>query len=123
MDPQSQPAGQATNGFTLQERRIIGGLTALLFLRMMGFNLVLPVLTPYAKSLSGSTPLLVGMSVGIYGLTQTLLQIPFGTWSDRWGRKQVLTVGLVLFVVGSIICALATSAASPSNGGRPARVR
>jgi MFS family permease len=50
------------------------------------------------------------MSIGIYGLAQTLFQVPFGIWSDRWGRKPVLTVALAVFVVGSVICAQATSA-------------
>jgi MFS family permease len=97
-------------GFTPQESRVVSGLTALLTLRMLGFYLVLPVLTPYVKTLAGSTAMLVGMSVGIYGLTQTLFQVPFGALSDRWGRRQVLTVGLVLFAAGSAICALADNA-------------
>ncbi len=96
--------------FTPAERQVVGGLTALLTLRMLGFYLVLPILTPYVRGLAGSTPLLVGLSVGIYGLTQTLFQVPFGTWSDRWGRKPVLTIGLLLFAVGSVVCAVATNA-------------
>jgi len=101
-------AGRLPPGrFTPLERRVVGGLTALFALRMMGMYLVLPVFAPYAASLPGSTPLLVGMSVGAYGLTQTLLQVPFGAWSDRWGRRPVLTLGLSLFGLGSIVCALA----------------
>ncbi len=96
--------------FTPGEREVVGGLTALLTLRMLGFYLVLPVLTPYVKGLAGSTSLLVGLSVGVYGLTQTVFQVPFGTWSDRWGRKPVLTVGLLLFALGSVVCAQADSA-------------
>jgi MFS family permease len=96
--------------FNPQERRVIGGLTALFGLRMLGFYLVLPVLSTYAESLPGSTPMLVGLSVGVYGFTQFLFQVPFGAWSDRWGRKPVLTVGLLLFAGGSMICALANTA-------------
>ncbi len=107
------PSGQrvilrgTSAAFTPEERRGVAGLTGLLTLRMLGFYLVLPVLTPYAQSLSGSTPLLVGLSVGIYGLSQTLFQIPFGALSDRWGRKPVLTLGLALFAAGSAVCAIA----------------
>jgi MFS family permease len=96
--------------FTPPEKQVVGGVTALFTLRMLGFYLVLPVLSTYAESLAGSTAMLVGLSVGIYGFTQFLLQVPFGAWSDRWGRKPVLTVGLLLFAAGSIICALATTA-------------
>ena len=88
----------------------MGALTTLLTLRMLGFYLVLPILTPHVRRLPGSTAMLVGLSVGIYGLTQTLFQVPFGLWSDRWGRKQVLTLGLLLFAVGSVVCALADRA-------------
>jgi MFS family permease len=98
-------------GFTPRERQVVGGLTALLTLRMLGFYLVLPILTPYVRDLAGSTPILVGLSVGIYGLTQTVFQVPFGTWSDRWGRKPVLTLGLLLFALGSVLCAVAHTAA------------
>ncbi len=97
-------------GFTPREKQVVFGITALLTLRMLGFYLVLPILTPYVRDLAGSTPLLVGLSVGVYGLTQTVFQVPFGTWSDRWGRKPVLTLGLLLFAVGSVICAVAHSA-------------
>jgi len=106
MEPQSPPA----SAFTPSERTVVGGVTALFTLRMLGFYLVLPVLSTYAESLPGSTPILVGLSVGIYGFTQCLFQVPFGAWSDRWGRKPVLTLGLLLFAVGSVICAVADTA-------------
>jgi MFS family permease len=103
-------ASKKETTFNSQERKVVGGLTALFSLRMLGFFLVLPVLSTYAESLSGSTPVLVGLSVGIYGFTQVIFQVPFGAWSDRWGRKPVLTVGLVLFAAGSATCAMAETA-------------
>src|SRR6185436_17724005 len=89
------------------ERRAVGGISAVFLLRMLGFYLVLPVLSTHAKSLPGSTALLTGMSVGVYGLTQFLFQVPFGHLSDRWGRKPLLTAGLLFFSLGSVICAMA----------------
>jgi len=102
--------GPGATAFTPLERTVVGGVTALFTLRMLGFYLVLPVLSTYAESLPGSTPILVGLSVGIYGFTQCLFQVPFGAWSDRWGRKPVLTLGLVLFALGSVMCAMANTA-------------
>jgi len=115
MDPSKGPAQavkvpDSAPGFTPFERRVVGGLTGLFGLRMLGFYLVLPVFAPYAASLPGSTPLLVGLAMGSYGLTQTLFQVPFGAWSDRWGRRPVLTLGLALFAVGSVVCATASTA-------------
>jgi len=92
------------------ERRAVGGISAVFLLRMLGFYLVLPVLSTHAKSLPGSTALLTGMSVGVYGLTQFLFQVPFGHLSDRWGRKPLLTAGLLFFSLGSVICAMAGTA-------------
>jgi len=79
-------------------------------LRMLGLFLVLPVLALYADGLPGSTPLLIGLAVGIYGLTQALLQIPAGALSDRIGRRPVIIVGLLLFAAGSVLAALADTA-------------
>ncbi len=81
-------------------------LSAILSLRFLGLFLVLPVLSIYAMGMEGATPLLVGVIVGGYALTQALLQVPFGTMSDRIGRKLTLLIGLVIFLIGSVICAL-----------------
>lgn len=89
------------------ERRAISGLAGLYASRMLGLFMVLPVLALYADTLAGSTPLLIGVALGVYGLTQALLQIPFGLWSDRIGRKPVIAIGLVLFALGSVVAAFA----------------
>ncbi|WP_069384927.1 MFS transporter [Halomonas caseinilytica] len=91
------------------ERRAIAGLAGLYASRMLGLFMVLPVLALHAEDLSGATPLLVGLALGIYGLTQAALQIPFGLVSDRIGRKPVIACGLLLFMVGSVVAAQADS--------------
>ena len=63
----------------------------------------------YAENLADITPFLIGVAIGIYGLTQAIFQIPFGIWSDRIGRKPVIIFGLLLFALGSVVAALATS--------------
>lgn len=83
-------------------------LSAILSLRFFGLFLVLPVLSVYALDLEGATPFLVGVIVGGYALTQAIFQVPFGTMSDRIGRKPTLLLGLVIFLIGSIICAVST---------------
>ncbi len=83
-------------------------LSAILSLRFLGLFLVLPVLSIYAMEMEGATPLLVGVIVGGYALTQALFQVPFGTISDKIGRKPTLFVGLLIFMVGSIIAAMST---------------
>ncbi len=83
------------------------GAGAIMATRMLGLFMVYPLLVPYARSLPGSGAFLAGASLGVYGLTQGLLQIPLGALSDRWGRRRVLALGLVLLVIGSLIAALA----------------
>lgn len=83
-------------------------LSAILSLRFFGLFLVLPVLSAYAITLEGATPFLIGVIVGGYALTQAIFQVPFGTMSDKIGRKPTILVGLVIFLVGSIICAVST---------------
>ncbi|MDF1874120.1 MFS transporter [Sulfurimonas sp. SAG-AH-194-I05] len=83
-------------------------LSSIIFLRFLGLFLVLPVLSVYALDLDGATPLLVGVVVGGYALTQAIFQIPFGTISDKIGRKPTILFGLIIFFIGSIICAYST---------------
>jgi MFS family permease len=93
---------------TPAEQRATFALATVYGFRMLGLFLVLPVFALYAEHLAGSTPLLVGLAIGAYGLTQALLQIPFGMASDQIGRKPVIVAGLLLFAVGSALAALAT---------------
>ena len=86
----------------------IWSLSAILSLRFLGLFLVLPVLSLYAMEMENATSLLVGVIVGGYALTQAIFQVPFGTMSDKIGRKPTLVFGLLIFLVGSIICALST---------------
>lgn len=80
-------------------------LSSILFLRFLGLFLVLPILSVYALELEGATPFLVGVIVGGYALTQAIFQVPFGTMSDKIGRKPTILFGLLVFLVGSLICA------------------
>lgn len=84
-------------------------IAAIFSFRMLGLFLLIPVFTIYAQKLQGATPALIGIALGIYGLSQGLLQIPFGMFSDKWGRKPVLTLGLLLFATGSLLGAFADS--------------
>lgn len=90
------------------EQRATFALATVYGFRMLGLFLVLPVFALYAEHLAGATPLLVGLAIGAYGLTQALLQIPFGMVSDRIGRKPVIVAGLIMFAIGSALAALAT---------------
>ena len=83
-------------------------LSAIIALRFFGLFLVLPVISVYAINLEGATTTLVGIVIGGYALTQMLFQIPFGVISDKLGRKGTIIMGLLLFAIGSIICALST---------------
>ena len=92
---------------TPTERRASFALAGLFAARMLGLFLLLPVFSVAALGLAGGDdPARVGLALGMYGLTQACMQIPFGLASDRWGRRPVVLIGLLLFVVGSVICAL-----------------
>jgi len=87
------------------ERKSLFGLASLYAFRMIGLFMLLPVLSLYADQYSGSTIILVGFALGIYGLTQGLFQIPLGFLSDRFGRKPIIFIGMLIFFLGSIIAA------------------
>jgi MFS family permease len=91
------------------ERRIVAALAGIYATRMLGLFLLLPVLAIYATQLPDASPRLIGLAMGAYGLTQALLQIPFGRWSDRYGRRPVIAAGLLLFLIGSVVGAFANT--------------
>ncbi len=92
------------------ERRSSISLALIFALRMLGLFLVLPVFALEARKYpGGDDPALVGLAMGIYGLTQAVLQLPLGLASDRFGRKRVIVAGLVVFAAGSLLAALADS--------------
>lgn len=97
---------------TRGELRTSLALAGMFFMRMMGLFMVLPVLALYAEKLAGATPLLIGCALGIYGLTQASLQIPFGRWSDRIGRKPVISIGLAVFALGGLVAAASSHIAA-----------
>lgn len=82
-------------------------LSSVVGLRMFGLFLIMPVFSAYALHLPGATPLLVGLAIGIYGFAQAALQIPVGLLSDRIGRHITITLGLLVFVIGSVVAACA----------------
>ena len=93
---------------TPTERRATASLAGIFGLRMLGMFIVLPVLALYAETLPGGRDhTMVGLALGAYGLTQAVLQVPFGWASDRWGRKPIIVVGLVIFALGSFVAAWA----------------
>ena len=95
---------------TPQERRSSVSLALIFALRMLGLFLVLPVFALEARKYpGGDDPALVGLAMGIYGLTQAVLQLPLGMASDRFGRKRVIVLGLLVFAGGSLLAALADS--------------
>ena len=89
-----------------QEIRAAVAIAALFLVRMLGLFMILPVLPLIGEELRNSTPFLVGLALGIYGLSQAVLQIPFGMASDYFSRKSVITFGLILFIFGSLIAAV-----------------
>lgn len=100
----SRGAASAMDG---RERRAAFSLAGIFSLRMLGLFMIYPVFAVWARGLPGATATTIGLALGVYGLTQALLQIPFGFLSDRIGRKRIIAAGLVLFAFGSVVAALA----------------
>lgn len=91
---------------TPTELRATVALASIYGLRMLGMFLILPIFAVYAEQLEGSNHTLIGLALGAYGLMQVLLQLPFGMASDKYGRKKLIYIGLVLFALGSVVAAL-----------------
>jgi len=91
------------------ETRATLSIASLFSLRMLGLFMILPIFTPLAQSLSGATPFLIGVALGIYGLTQACFQFPFGTLSDRFPRKTIISIGFIIFTLGSFLAAFSHS--------------
>lgn len=98
---------QIDTPMTRTELRASISLAGIYMLRMLGLFMILPVFSIYARQLHGATPTLIGLAISAYGLTQALLGIPFGLWSDRAGRKPVIAIGMLIFAAGSVVAALA----------------
>ncbi len=95
---------------TRLEIRASVSLASIFALRMLGLFLILPVFAEHGKTMTGGESLtMVGLAMGIYGLAQAFCQIPFGAASDRFGRKPVILVGLIMFAIGAAVAATATS--------------
>ena len=80
-------------------------ISLVMAIRMLGLFMLFPVMSVYAGDYESATPFLIGIAIGIYGLTQAIFQIPFGYLSDRFGRKPILLIGLLVFLLGSILAA------------------
>lgn len=96
-------------GLSALEKKTLTGLSMIFAIRMFGLFIVLPVISLYARTLPGASPLWLGLALGGYGLSQAIFQIPFGMMSDRWGRKPLIVTGLIIFAVGSIFAGMAHS--------------
>ncbi|MFA7292989.1 MAG: MFS transporter [Rhodocyclaceae bacterium] len=98
----------SADAMTRDEKRAGASLAAIFALRMLGLFLILPVFAVHAQGIPGGDNLtMVGIALGAYGLTQSMLQIAFGAASDRFGRKRVIIIGLIIFAIGSFVAALA----------------
>lgn len=98
-----------TDKMTATEKRVAMVLAGVFSTRMLGLFMIVPVFSVYAQGLQGYTSSLAGWAIGIYGLTQSLLQIPLGRLSDRIGRRPVILGGLIIFAIGSVVAALSDS--------------
>ena len=90
------------------ERLFTFKVSLIMGVRMLGLFMLFPVMSVYASEYDNSTPQMIGLAIGIYGLTQAFFQIPFGYLSDRYGRKPLLILGLSIFFFGSILSANST---------------
>ena len=92
---------------TKLERSFALKISLIMATRMMGLFMIFPIFSVYANNYTSVTPLLIGAAIGAYGLTQAFFQIPFGYLSDKYGRKPLLILGLIIFFMGSVVAATA----------------
>ncbi|MGP1929815.1 MAG: MFS transporter [Arsenophonus sp. ER-BJ3-MAG3] len=97
------------NRMTPKELKAIFGLGMVFALRILGMFMILPILVTYGSVLKNANELLIGMAIGIYGVSQVIFQIPFGLMSDRFGRKQLIIIGLLISITGSLVAAITDS--------------
>ena len=91
------------------EKRAAVSLALIFSMRMLGLFMLMPIMAVYGQELEGVSPLWIGLAIGAYGLSQALFQIPMGWLSDRFGRRPIIVVGLIIFAIGSIIAGFAQS--------------
>jgi MFS family permease len=89
-----------------EEKSFVVKISLIMATRMLGLFMILPVFAVLASSYESSNAFLIGLAIGIYGLTQAILQIPFGYLSDKFGRKPLLIIGLIIFAIGGLISAI-----------------
>lgn len=98
-----------SNKFLIEEKKFIIGISFILGMRQFGMMLVTPFISIYGNTLKGNTPALIGLALGIYGLTQGCFQIPYGFLSDKIGRKPVILLGIILQIAGFTVAFYAKS--------------
>jgi len=98
-----------TIAFYPEEKKLIGGISLVLATRMLGVSLIIPMFSIFATSIPGTTTTLAGIAVGIFGISQTIMQVPMGKLSDRWGRKQTTVLGLLIYLAGTVCSGMAVS--------------
>lgn len=91
------------------EKRTAISLSLVFALRMLGLFMIMPVFAIYGQDLLGYSPMWVGLAIGAYGLTQAILQIPAGMLSDKYGRRPIIYIGLIIFAIGSLVAAYSDS--------------
>lgn len=95
--------------FSPPEIRAVAALGSIFALRMLGLFMIVPVFAIAGQQYQGATPALLGLAIGVYGLSQSLLQIPVSLLADKWPRKPIIVAGLLLFALGGVVAALSTS--------------
>lgn len=94
--------------FSSVEKKAVFGLGSIFALRMLGLFMIVPVFAIYGEQYQHATPFLIGLAIGIYGLSQAIFQIPMSIMADKYPRKPMIIAGLILFALGGAICALAS---------------